>query len=180
MENEFTNEKEIEDMTDEELEYELTETYKNYRKIEILEQLPLVKWTKNELLDMLIKFDLLKLAKTLRSIDLDEFIKNGEYKHIEIDFEEYKIIEETEEMKNEFLNEIKELRPCTSLKELPFAEWTRLELLDLLTEYNLYGFTAKLVGKDMKKIPPIMVYAGAKYNGLGRNYLQQVIKRYSE
>ena len=101
MENEFTNEKELEDMTDEELEYELTETYKNYRKIEILEQLPLVKWTKNKFLDLLINFDLLKLAKTLRSIDLDEFIKNGEYNHIEIDFEEYKIIEETEEMKNE-------------------------------------------------------------------------------
>ena len=147
MENEFTNEKELEDMTDEELEYELTETYKNYRKIEILEQLPLVKWTKNELLDMLIKFDLLKLAKTLRSIDLDEFIKNGEYNHIEIDFEEYKIIKETEEMKNEFLNEIKELRPCTTLKSLPFTEWTRLELLDLLTEYSLYTFASKFVSR---------------------------------
>lgn len=177
MENEFTNEKELEDMTDEEQEQELKESYKNIRKIEILERLPLVKWTKNELLDMLINFDLLKLAKTLKSIDLDEFIKNGEYKHIEIDFEEYKIMEETEEMKNEFLNEIKELRPCATLKNLPFAEWTRLELLDLLTEYNLYTFTSKFVGKNIRKIPPIIVYAGAKYNGLGRNYLQQVIKK---
>lgn len=163
--------KELENMEDEKIENKLLKTCKDLRKVKTLEQLPLIKWSKDRLLDVLINFDLLKLAKSLKSISLEDFIKYGEYKNFETDFEEYKTIEETEE--------IKELRSCTILRNLPFAEWSRLELLDLLMEYNLYIFTSKTVGKDIKKFPPIMVYAGTKYNGLGRNHLQQVIKRYS-
>lgn len=160
--------KELETM---ENENKLLETCKDPREVKALEQLPLIKWSKDKLLDVLINFDLLKLSNSLKSINLEDFIKYGKYKHFETDFEEYETIEETEE--------IKELRSCTILKNLPFAEWSRLELLDLLMEYNLYIFTSKTVGKDIKKFPHIMVYAGTKYNGLGRNHLQQVIKRYS-
>lgn len=101
------SDEEFNNLTPEEHTKYLIESYKNIRKIEILEKLPLVKWTKYELLDMLINFDLLKSAGSLKAISIDEFIKSGEYKDLEIDFEEYKIIEE---MQNIFMYDIKKLK----------------------------------------------------------------------
>lgn len=139
MEKRIQYEKEPEDMTDEEIEEELKEGYANIRKIEVLEKLPFEEWTKNELLEAITSFILRKCAGSLPTYinTIPEYVRVGRYRKNEKDFEEYKIIELTDEMKEELLSTQRKLIRCQALlDELPFSEWTRQELIKFVNKYN--------------------------------------------
>ena len=139
MKEEKLYEKELEDMTDEEKEQELKESYSNIRKIEILEKLPFEEWTKDELIEVIINFSLYKNAGGLEDYinTIPEYVKVGIYKRNEKDFEEYKILEMTDEMKEELLSTQRKIIRCRALlDELPFSEWNRQELIKFVKKYN--------------------------------------------
>lgn len=139
MKKEITYEKEPEDMTDEEIEKELKESYTNIRKIEVLEKLPFEEWTKDELLEAITSFSLYKCAGSLPTYinTMPEYVRVGRYRKNEKDFEEYKIIELTDEMKEELLSTQRKIIRCHALlDELPFSEWTRQELIKFVNKYN--------------------------------------------
>ena len=138
MEHNIIYEKEPEEMTDEELTAELKESYKNERKIEILEKTPFEKWTKDELIEVIMEFGLRKCANSLEDYinTIPEFVLSGLYKKYQRDFEEYKITELTEEMKKELSEIDEEQRPHSILQDLPLIEWSKCELLEFVLKYN--------------------------------------------
>lgn len=163
--DEMTDE-EFYSLTPEQNEEYLKESYKTTRKIEILEKLDFSQWTKNELLDLIVNFDLIKTAKRIQVTSIKEFVKNGIFRQGNIEFEEYKIDNATKEMQEELKESGNvEIRPLDTLIKLPFLEWTRNELLDLIDEYDLNVRAAIAVrGKDYEKgVCPIFRYAGLKY-----------------
>ena len=117
MKKEITYEKEHEDMTDEEIEKELKESYANIRKIEVLEKLPFEEWTKDELIEVIINFSLYKCACNLEHYinTIPEYVRVGIYKRNQSELEEYKITEITDEMKQEEII-IKEQIPKPGIK----------------------------------------------------------------
>ncbi len=139
MKKEITYEKEPEDMTDEEIEKELKESYANIRKIEVLEKLPFEEWTKDELIEVIINFSLYKCACNLEHYinTIPEYVRVGIYKRNQNELEEYKITEITDEMKEELLSTQRKIIRCHALlEELPFSEWTRQELIKFVNKYN--------------------------------------------
>ena len=129
----------------EEHEKYLIESHKNIRKVEVLEKLEFSKWTKEELLEVIIEYELIKLAqkkmkkKKIKLTTISKFVQNGTYKRKKFEFEEYKILKTTEEMEAELnTGSRRKLRPCIILKTLPLEEWTMRELLDLIKEYDKY------------------------------------------
>lgn len=134
-------EKEPEEMTNEELENELKETFKNIRKVSILENLPLSEWTKDELIEVIMEFGIRKFAGSLEEYinTIPEFVISGLYKKYVNDFEEYKVTKITAKIKSELsMKEKKKLRPHSTLENLTFEEWTKQELLEFVTQYNKY------------------------------------------
>ena len=65
MKKDIMYEKEPEEMTDEEVEQELEETFCNERKIEVLEKLPFENWTKEELTSAILSFKIFEVARRL-------------------------------------------------------------------------------------------------------------------
>ena len=124
MEHNIIYEKEPEEMTDEELTAELKESYKNERKIEILEKIPFEKWTKDELIEVIMDFGLSKCANSSEDYinTIPELVLSVLYKKYQRDFEEYKITELTEEMKKELSEIDEEQRPHSILQDLPLIE----------------------------------------------------------
>ena len=123
--------KELEEMTGEELEAELNESFKNIRKIEILENLPFTEWNKDELIEVIIDFALRKCCGSLEEFinTIPEFVKSGLYRKYKKDFEKHKIMETTKEMKKELSMKEANLRPHFVLKDIAFDDWNRIELL---------------------------------------------------
>lgn len=131
--------KEIEEMTDEEIVQDLNESYANIRKIEILEKLPFEKWTKDELIELIIDFRIYESADSLPIYinTIPEYVRIGEYRRDESCFEEHKILELTDEMKKELLSTQKKKIRCKKvLQELPISEWNRQELIKFVNKYN--------------------------------------------
>ena len=142
MKEEIIYEKEPEDMTEEEeeeKENELKESYANIRKIEVLEKLPFEEWTKDELIEVIVSFGIFKTAGGLESYinTIPEYVRVGIYRRNESEFEEYKILELTDEMKEELLSTQRKIIRChTLLDEFPFSEWNRQELIKFVNKYN--------------------------------------------
>ena len=147
-----------EEMTKEETELELKEVFKNIRKIKVLEKQSLKKWTKEELLEMMLDFNLWKCGGGMKVTTIKKFVKKGQYRKGAEIFEEYKIIKKTKEIKDELKQEkIKLQRGYYILKDLEFSEWSKYELLNLIKSYDKY--VVKSI-KNNEKVLPIYRYAG--------------------
>ena len=139
------------ELTVEEQILQLKKSFANIRKISILEKLPFQDWTKDELLELLIEFDLWKLGKLAGLTTIKKFVKDGTYRKREQDFEEYKEIEETETIRKNLKKEKnRKMRSFSTLKKLELIKWTKQELLRLIDEYDSYVYIILKCMKNAK------------------------------
>ena len=139
MKKDIMYEKEPEEMTDEEVEQELEETFCNERKIEVLEKLPFENWTKEELTSAILSFKIFEVARRLpKHINtVEEYIRVGRYRKFESEWEEYKLSEASNEMIEELLlTERKIIRHKTVLEQLNLEDWNRYELIKYIERHN--------------------------------------------
>lgn len=148
MEHNLTN---INKLAIEEQILQLKESFKNIRKIAILEKLPFKEWTKDELLELLTEFDLWRLGKLAGLTTIRKFVKDGTYRKREQDFEEFKEIGETITIRNTLQKEKEEvIRNFSTLKDLKLIKWTKRELLRLIDEYDNYVYIILKCMKNAK------------------------------
>lgn len=176
-------------LSPEEHEKYLIESHKNIRKIEILEKLEFSKWTKEELIEVIIEYELIKLAqekmekKKIELTTISKFVQDGIYKRKKFEFEEYKILEATEEMEKELkTGNRRKLRPCIVLRTLALGDWTRRELLDLIQEYDEYIIFTTTILKSTSL--SVLNYIIRRYCGCTRRpfdqYDEKALKKFEQ